>query len=116
MKGFLEWFKSSTKMKRWMLLILIGIILVSHGIAQIIVLQEISFFDVGKIIVGMTIGFICIVLGIIFTQKRTLEVLIEAGDSRIEKGNNVNMKSLIFNKKVYNFGPKIVVIGGGSRT
>ena len=40
-----------------------------------------------------------------------MEIVVEESDTRSE-GNNVN--SLIFNKKVYNQGPKIVVIGGGT--
>ncbi len=115
MKGFLEWFKSSTKMKRWILMILIGIILACYGMATVLVTKEMSFANVGKIIVIFVVGFTCIILGVIFAQKRTMELLIEASDLRLEKGaKNVNVKSLIFNKKIYNEGPKIVVIGGGS--
>ena len=56
-----------------------------------------------------------VVVGIIYSQKRVLELLIENTDDRISDDNkDVNVKSLIFNKKVYNEGPKIVVIGGGS--
>lgn len=56
-----------------------------------------------------------VILGIIFIQKRNLEILIEANDGTSEKGKKakVNIKSLIFNRKVYDEGPKIVVIGGG---
>lgn len=115
MKGFFEWFRSSAKMKRWMFLILVGIILACYGIATILVTKEISFVDIGKIVVIFVLGFICIILGLVFTQKRTMELLIEASDLRLEKGTkNVNLKSLIFDKKVYDKGPKIVVIGGGS--
>ena len=32
----------------------------------------------------------------------------------MENRKNVNIKSLIFNKKVYEQGPNIVVIGGGT--
>ena len=32
----------------------------------------------------------------------------------MENKKNVNVKSLIFNKTIYNQGPKIVVIGGGT--
>ena len=49
-----------------------------------------------------------------FLNKRTLEVLIEASDERMENNKNVNMNSLIFNKTVYDKGPNIVVIGGGT--
>jgi uncharacterized cofD-like protein len=114
MNGFFQWFKSSAKMKRWMLLILIGIILACYGMAKILVLKEMTFTQVGKIIAVFVVGFTCIILGLVFLNKRTLEVLIESTDERMEKRKNVNVKSLIFNKKVYDKGPKIVVIGGGT--
>lgn len=115
MNGFFTWFKGSTKMKRWIALVLIGIVLVCYGIASILVAKEISFVDITKIVLLFVLGFICVILGVVFAQKRTLELLIEASDLRLEKGNkNVNVKSLIFNKKVYDKGPNVVVIGGGS--
>ena len=115
MKGFFSWFKGSTKMKRWMLLVLVGIILVGYGVASILIAKEISFFEIAKIILLFVLGFTLTILGIVFAQKRTLELLIEASDLRLEKGSkNVNVNSLIFNKKVYNKGPNIVVIGGGN--
>ena len=114
MKGLLHWFKSSTKMKRWMFIILIGIILTCYGIAEILVLKEISFTEVGKIILIFVAGFMCIVLGLIFLNKRTLEVLIESTDERMENRSNVNVNSLIFNKTIYDKGPNVVVIGGGT--
>jgi len=101
-------------MKRWMCLILIGIILACYGLAEILVMKEISFQEVGKVIVVFVIGFVSIVLGLIFLNKRTLEVLIESTDERMENRNNVNVKSLIFNKTIYDKGPNIVVIGGGT--
>ncbi len=114
MKGFMQWFKSSNKMKRWMFLILIGIILACYGLAKILVMKEISFQEVGKVVVIFVLGFISIVLGLIFLNKRTLEILIEATDDRMENKKNINMKSLIFDKTVYDQGPNIVVIGGGT--
>ena len=114
MKGFMHWFKSSNKMKRWMFLILVGILLACYGLAEILVMKEISFQEVGKVIIIFVLGFIAIVLGLIFLNKRTLEVLIESTDERMENKKNVNIKSLIFNKTVYDKGPNIVVIGGGT--
>ena len=114
MNGFMHWFKSSTKMKRWIFLILIGIILCCYGIAEILVLREISFQEVGKIIAIFVVGFVAIVVGLVYINKRTLEVLIESTDERMEHKKNVNINSLIFNKKVYDKGPNIVVIGGGT--
>ena len=115
MKSFFEWFKASTKIKRWMFLILIGVTLICYAFTKILVTEEISFINLGKIIAIFVLGFMAIITGIIFIQKRTLEIYIEANDSTSEKGkkSKVNIKSLIFNKKVYDEGPKIVVIGGG---
>ena len=114
MNGFWNWFNSSNKMKRWMFLILVGIILACYGLAEILVMKEISFQEVGKVIIIFVVGFVSIVLGLIFLNKRTLEVLIESTDERMENRNNVNINSLIFNKTVYDKGPNIVVIGGGT--
>lgn len=114
MKGFWQWFNSSSKMKRWMFLILVGIILSCYGLAKIIVMKEISFEEVGTVIAIFVVGFIAIVLGLVFLNKRTLEILIESTDERMENKKNVNIKSLIFDKKVYDKGPNIVVIGGGT--
>ena len=113
MKKFLKWFKSEAKIKRWILLILIGIVLVCYGIAQILVTEEMSIKELIKVAIYFIIGFTITVIGIICIQKRTLEMLVQESDTRdLEKGENIS--SLIFNKKVYNQGPKVVVIGGGS--
>lgn len=115
MKSFLEWFKASTKIKRWMFLIIIGIALTCYAFSKVLVTEEMNFFDLGKIILLFVLGFIAIIVSIVFIQKRTLEIYIEANDETSEKGkkSKVNIKSLIFNKKVYDEGPKVVIIGGG---
>ncbi len=114
MNGFMQWFKGSSKLKRWMLLILVGVLFMCYGTAEILVLKEISFAELAKIITIFVIGVVAIVLGLVFINKRTLEILIESTDDRMNDKNNVNIKSLIFNKKVYHQGPNIVVIGGGT--
>ena len=114
MNGFMQWFKAGSKMKRWMFLILVGIILACYGLAKILVMKEISIGEVGEVILIFAIGFVAIVIGLVFLNKRTLEVLIESSDERMENKDNVNLKSLIFNKTVYDKGPNIVVIGGGT--
>lgn len=111
MKGFFEWFKSSSKMKRWMFLILIGVILICFAISKILVTNKLdSIKDIVIIIIGFVTGFVAIIVGLIHMNKRTLELLVEETDKREEE----NLNSLIFNRKVYSQGPKIVVIGGGT--
>ena len=114
MKGFFTWFKSSTKVKRWILLILIGIALCCYGFAKIITQQELNFGDLAVIIGLFVVGFVCVIIGIIFIQKRTLEILVQSNISMPNDKKNVDVKSLIFGKKLYENGPNIVVIGGGT--
>ena len=109
--GFFKWFTSKAKMKRWMLLILVGVVLVGYGISNLLYFNTLGLTEILKIVVSFVIGFTAIVIGFVFMQKRTLELLIEESDTRKE---TQNINKLIFNKKVYNQGPKIVVIGGGS--
>ena len=115
MKGFFSWFKAGAKMKRWMMLILVGVIFASFGMANLIKQDEaITFTHAAKVIAFFVIGFTFVVLGLVFINKRTMELFIEATDERIDGENKVNVKSLIFNKKIYDGGPNIVVLGGGS--
>ena len=90
MKGMAHWLKSSSKMKRWIFLILVGIVLTCYGIAKILVQKEMEFIDAGKVVVIFVIGFTCIVLGLIFLNKRNMELFIEATDDRMKNKKNVN--------------------------
>ena len=110
MKGFFKWFKSNAKMKRWIFLLLIGVVLVCFGIANIIEYQTLGKLEIAKIVISFVLGFVFIVVATVHMQKRMLELLVEESDTRKKKNN---VKSLIFNKRIYNQGPKVVVIGGG---
>ena len=99
MKSFLDWFKASTKVKRWIFLILLGAIAICYSISKIIVTPEMALTELAKIIFIFVLGFVSIVISIVFIQRRTLELIIEANDvdERSQKAK-VNIKSLIFNK------------------
>ena len=115
MKGFIEWFRPNARIKRWIFLILVGIVLACYGISTIIVNEELEISQLLLIILSFILGFTCIVIGIIFMQKRTMEMIIESTDSRVKNNRkHININSLIFNKKVYSEGPKIVIIGSGN--
>ena len=115
MKGFFKWFTNEAKMKRWIAIILIGIVLACIGISKLMIAKTISFVGIGKVIALFVVGFILVVIGLVCAQKRELEILIEDTDFRMENGSKQrNVKSLIFNKKIYHEGPNVVVIGGGS--
>ncbi len=111
MKGFFEWFKSSSKMKRWIFLILVSIVVICYAIAKILVTNKIEKVDdIAIIVAGFVLGFLGVIIGLIHMNKRTLELLVKETDQREEN----KLKSLIYNRKVYSQGPKIVVIGGGA--
>lgn len=116
MKGFFSWFNSQTKIKRWMLLILVGICFTCYAFASILDSKILKPEDIVKIVISFVIGFASIVIGFIYMQKRVLEILIEANNTITKKGEkaNLNIKGLIFNKTMYDEGPKVVVIGGGN--
>ena len=113
-KGILHWFKSNTKIKRWIVLILIGFVLCCFAMAKILVLKEMSFSEVTKIIIIFVVGFLVTTLGLILLNKRTLEIFIESTDDRMLNKKNINVNSLIFNKQIYEKGPNVVVIGSGA--
>ena len=113
MKGFLKWFKGEAKMKRWFIVILLGIFLACYGMTKLLVGDKLEFLDLAYIIATFVIGFTLVIVSIVFIQKRTLEMLVQETDTRNEAKTG-KVKSLIFNKKVYDEGPNIVVIGGGS--
>ena len=77
------------------------------------VTDQISFKEVAIIIASFVAGFTFTVISMICIQRRTLELFVEESDTRNTEQNG-SVKSLIFNKKVYNQWPKVVVIGGGA--
>ena len=50
MKSFFEWFKASTKVKRWIILILIGVVLTCYAFTKVLVTEEVTFEEVAKIV------------------------------------------------------------------
>jgi len=108
MKGFFSWFKSGNKIKRWLILIIVSMLCVCYAISTIMVTDTLDIKTIFKIAILFVLGFVGIVIGCISIQKRNLEILVKKTDKRVD------VKSLIYNKKVYDQGPKIVVIGGGS--
>lgn len=113
MKGFFKWFKANTKIKRWILLIIVGVLLCCYGMAEVLTSRQMEFGNLAKIAGIFVIGFICIIYSIVAIQKRTLEILVEDTDKRMDDERS-NVKTLIFNKRIYNQGPKVVAIGGGA--
>ena len=78
---FLEWFKDSTKFKRWMVLIVIGLSIMCYTVAKIISLNVIEPMTVIISVIEFVVGLGIVIWGILGIQKRTLEIFIEANRS-----------------------------------
>ena len=57
MKGIFYWFKDSSKMKRWIMLILVGIVFSSFGMANMIVSDEAITFGYRIYLCGFRLSF-----------------------------------------------------------
>ena len=105
---FFSWFSSEHKIKRWLILAILSVVSICYAISIIITTDTVDFKTIFKIVLFFVLGFAGVVVSYISMQKQTLEIMVRQTDKRD------NVKSLIYNKKVYSQGPKIVVIGGGS--
>ena len=115
MKKFLKWFKNNTKIKRWLFLILLGILLTCFGFSKILVTDKLELKDLIEIIATFVVGFVLLVIGFVFIQRRTLELVIEKNQIQLSKENGKSgITDLVSEKGIYRKGPKIVVIGGGT--
>ena len=106
MKKILNALKNSNKIKRWILLTLIGMILICFGITKVITVEKLFFDDILKAILYFVVGCMCAAIGIVYIQRRTLAIALE-GTAGNNKASSLQSNS---NDK----GPKIVVIGGGT--
>ena len=110
--NFSEWFGSGLKIKRWIFLVILGTLLLSYGFANIIILDT---MDVSKLIISIIafiIGIASIVTGFIMAQRRILRAVAEANVGMNPR--NLNVKRLVYDKKMLDKNIKIVVIGGGT--
>lgn len=102
-------------MKRWIFLILVGMLIAFYGVAKILEGEgngRLDFAPLAQYVLYFVVGFVFVILGMVHMQKRTLELFVQETDERVDEDTKVN--SLIYNKKIYDQGPKIVAIGGGT--
>ena len=104
MKSFFGWLKNSTKIKRWIVLMILGMLLACYGFSQIIASKDpLVLTDLIRIVVTFVVGITAFTVGLVFIQKRTLELAVLQDAKNIRELGDTKDK-----------GPKIVVIGGGA--
>ena len=81
---------------------LIGMVLACFGFAQILVSDTLLLRDIVKIIATFVAGITLFIVGLVFIQKRTLELAVLQDANSIKELGDTKDR-----------GPKVVVIGGG---
>ena len=81
---------------------LIGMVLACFGFAQILVSDTLLLTDIVKIIATFVAGITLFIVGLVFIQKRTLELAVLQDANSIKELGDTKDR-----------GPKVVVIGGG---
>ena len=104
MKKFLKMIIGNKKIKRWILLIVIGMLVTCYEFAKIMSMERLELADTAKIIITFIAGFTCFILGLVFLQRRTLE--LAANPDIMKKDDNKENEAI-------SKGPNVVVIGGG---
>ena len=99
-----KWLYPGIKIKRWAMVCILGIVMISIGSIDLVSPQYLSV----RVIGGFTLflGIICIFVGLERTVKSFLSIFLPKKERKI--------LDLIYQKRQLAQGPKIVVIGGGT--
>ncbi|MBR4110820.1 MAG: uridine diphosphate-N-acetylglucosamine-binding protein YvcK [Clostridia bacterium] len=106
-----EWMGSGLKMKRWLLLTLIGTGLIGYGFAKVMSSEVSDVKDIITAAALFIIGFACVTISFIMAERRVLQAIAE---STTTSSKTVNLKKLLFDKRMLDKNIKIAVIGGGA--
>lgn len=112
MSVFSEWFGKGLKMKRWLFLVLLGTVCLSYSIAKILTNQELEIYFLIIYALMFVLGFAAIITGFIMAQRRMLQAIAEY--SANQNVRNLNIKRLLYDKKMLDRNIKVVAIGDGA--
>ena len=100
--NFIKWFYPGIKIKRWLLTLLLGVIIVIIG--AILAAHEYTFVS--------TLGIIWIICGIVFIVIGVSKMMVSLLTLLLPKGER-DLVNILYQKAYLDRGPKIVTIGGG---
>ncbi|MBC8014643.1 MAG: YvcK family protein [Sporomusaceae bacterium] len=122
---FLKWLYPGIKVKRWLLLFSMGVIVASMGIAIVFNYQyagnleeaifRMVYLTTGKYYYTVTtiVGIIIIASGLLVMTLATRQIISSVISVLIPEGSD-RLIELIFQKRKLNRGPAVAVIGGGT--
>lgn len=106
-----EWFGARLKMKRWWILTLIGTALIAYGFAKVMTTEVTDLKDVLIAGIVFVCGFVCVTVSFFMAERCLLKAIAE---STATSKNTVNLKKLLYDKRMLDKNIKIAVIGGGA--
>ena len=121
----LKWLYPGLKFKRWLAVVLLGVLLISTGIAVIIRFEPLSMLEdvfvqvvysiTGQLSSGINIflGLVIIGLGfylVVFGIRKMISSVYNA----VLPGRDDGLVDILYQNRYLNRGPKVVVVGGGT--
>jgi len=107
-----DWLRPGMRIKRWLLLGMIGIIFISLGLAFLVRKANVRPFEITLAVSLIISGCFLIFISVKFVAK-TLFHAISNGGFRISLDAD-RLSSLLYEKRILINGPKIIAIGGGT--
>lgn len=109
---FIDWLKPGIKVKRWVMLGALGILMIAFGLVEWIQHRWYSLYYISFYVFLMGAGAFVLYLAV--TQgMRSFIFLINRGYINVSLDSR-KLENLIYEKRLLIKGPKIVVIGGGT--
>lgn len=120
-RSFIKWLYPGMQVKRWLLLLMVGITIISLGVAYILreiyvfyrfpeIVQYLTLQFLPRYIRGILflgVGFGIVALAIIRLNKSVLSAFMP-------DGKNEDLAEVLYNYRQLKRGPKVVAIGGGT--
>jgi uncharacterized cofD-like protein len=109
---FINWLKPGIRVKRWVLLGGLGILMIAFALVEWVQHKLYSFYYISFYVFLIATG--CFILYLAVTQgMRSFIFLINKGYINVSLDSR-KLENLIYEKRLLVKGPKIVVIGGGT--
>jgi len=109
----LDWIRPGIKLKRWILISILGVAAISFGFSYILREVEISNFEKVFSVGVMFLGIILIFVSVINATKTVLDAVTTNSGFRVSLDSS-RLSNMLLEKRILIRGPKIVVIGGGT--
>jgi uncharacterized membrane protein YfcA len=109
---FFEWFRPGIRVKRWLILGIVGLVCISFGLSYMV---NNYYWDTLKTVLSIFLiisGLVFIFISIRYVIK-TFFVAISNSGFKMSLDSE-RLSNLLYEKRILIKGPKIVAIGGGT--